>query len=51
MEPDEGSVTLPKQLFDSIAQQQFCEKLAFSPWNTLPEHHAIGALNRVRKRV
>lgn len=44
-------ITIPAQEFDRIEQQQFCEDLAFSPWNTLPEHRPIGELNRIRKAV
>lgn len=46
-----ATITIPSQQFDSAEQQQFCENLSFSPWNTLTEHRPIGALNRVRKMV
>jgi catalase len=46
-----ATITIPAQRFDTLEQQQFCENLSFSPWNALPEHQPIGALNRVRKMV
>jgi catalase len=46
-----ATITILKQQFDSKQQQQFCENLSFSPWNSLEEHQPIGALNRVRKFV
>jgi len=46
-----AKITLLKQKFDSSEQQQFCENLSFSPWNSLEEHRPIGALNRVRRIV
>lgn len=46
-----AKITIPPQIFDSPEQQQFCENLSFSPWNSLDEHRPIGALNRVRKLV
>lgn len=46
-----ATITIPKQEFDSVEQQQYCENLSFSPWNALEQHRPIGALNRVRKVV
>ena len=46
-----AKITIPKQQFNTDHQQQFCENLFFSPWNTLEQHRPIGALNRVRKIV
>ncbi|NQZ53080.1 MAG: catalase family protein [Piscirickettsiaceae bacterium] len=46
-----ATITIPQQQFDTAKQQQFCENLSFSPWNSLAEHKPIGALNRVRKVV
>lgn len=46
-----ATIIILKQVFDTPAQQQFCENLAFSPWNALEEHRPIGALNRARKFV
>jgi catalase len=44
-----AKITILKQQFDTPEQQQFCENLAFSPWNALEAHRPIGALNRARK--
>ncbi len=46
-----ATITIIKQQFNSVEQQQFCESLSFSPWNTLEQHRPIGALNRVREIV
>jgi len=46
-----AKITIPAQKFDTPEQQQFCENLSFSPWNTIEAHRPIGALNRVRKLV
>jgi catalase len=46
-----AKITILKQQFDTIEQQQFCENLSFSPWNALEAHRPIGALNRARKWV
>jgi len=27
------------------------DRMAFNPWNTLPEHRPLGAVNRVRNKV
>jgi hypothetical protein len=42
-------IVIPPQTFESPAQMEFCENLAFNPWRTLPEHRPLGGLNRVRK--
>ena len=44
-----AKISILKQTFDTLEQQQFCENLSFSPWNALEEHRPIGALNRARK--
>jgi catalase len=46
-----AKITILKQQFDTLEQQQFCENLSFSPWNALEAHRPIGALNRARKWV
>jgi catalase len=46
-----ATITIPNQSFDTKKQQDFCENLAFSPWNSLDEHRPIGELNRIRKKV
>ncbi len=44
-------VVIPKQVFDSPAQDRFCQDLSFNPWHALPGHEPVGGLNRVRKAV
>ena len=46
-----ANISILKQTFDTVAQQQFCENLSYSPWNALEAHRPIGALNRARKFV
>ena len=46
-----ATVKIPRQNFDTPAQQSFCENLSFTPWHSLPEHKPLGAPNRVRKSV
>ncbi len=42
-------IDIPPQTFESPAQLEFCENLAFNPWHSLPQHRPLGGLNRVRK--
>ena len=42
-------IRIPPQSFESPAQMEFCESLAFNPWQSYPEHRPLGGLNRVRK--
>jgi hypothetical protein len=44
-----ATVEIPPQPFESAAQTEFCENLAFNPWNSLAEHRPMGGLNRARK--
>ncbi len=46
-----AKIEILKQVFDAPAQQQFCEDLSFNPWNALPAHQPLGALNRARRTV
>jgi hypothetical protein len=46
-----ATVTLYPQKFDAPAQTTFVENLAWTPWNCLPEHQAIGGINRARQLV
>lgn len=48
---DIATITIPSQIFDTNEQQEFCENLSFSPWNSLDAHRPIGQLNRIRKQV
>ncbi len=44
-------IYIPKQRFDSPAQQAFCENLSFTPWHSLPDHRPLGNINRIRRVV
>lgn len=46
-----ATLTIPRQTFNSRAQQEFCENLSFSPWHCLPDHQPLGGINRVRRQV
>ncbi|NOR18934.1 MAG: catalase, partial [Xanthomonadales bacterium] len=42
-------IHIPPQSFESPEQMEFCENLAFNPWQSLPDHRPLGGINRVRK--
>ena len=42
---------IPQQDFDSPAQRDYGEYLAFNAWHSLPEHRPLGSFNRARRRV
>ncbi len=46
-----ASIDIPRQRFDSAAQQSFCENLSYTPWHSLPEHRPVGNINRIRRVV
>jgi hypothetical protein len=46
-----ATITIPKQEFNSDVEREFCEQMSFSPWNGLPAHRPLGAINRIRKAV
>ena len=46
-----AQVTIPRQEFDTKAQDDFCENLSFTPWHALPEHEPVGVMNRVRRAL
>jgi hypothetical protein len=48
---DVASIRIPRQTFDTDAQQTFCENLSFTPWHALVEHRPVGGVNRLRKAV
>ncbi|RPH55293.1 MAG: catalase, partial [Acidobacteria bacterium] len=48
---DVATIRIPKQRFDSEAQQTFCENLSYTPWHALAEHRPVGGINRIRKVV
>lgn len=46
-----ATIHIPAQVFDTPAQNQFCENLSFTPWHALPEHKPLGVTNRLRKVI
>ncbi len=46
-----ADIVIPKQSFDSAAQQTFCENLSFSPWNGSIDLRPAGGINRIRLAV
>ena len=44
-------ITIPKQTFDTPAEQTFCENLSYTLWHTLPEERPVGGINRMRRSV
>jgi hypothetical protein len=46
-----ASIRIPKQVFNTADQQEFCENLSFTPWHSLAEHRPIGGMNRLRQAV
>jgi hypothetical protein len=44
-----AKIRIPRQEFDSLAQLQFADVLAFTPWHCLSEHRPLGNINRSRK--
>lgn len=46
-----AKVTIPKQSFDTQAQNQFCENLSFTPWHGTQDIEPVGGINRLRKAV
>jgi hypothetical protein len=46
-----ATIIIPKQTFDTPAQNAFCENLSFTPWHSIIEHKPLGVTNRIRKIV
>ncbi len=46
-----ATISIFPQKFDSPEQNAFVENLVWTPWNSLPEHAALGGINRARKPV
>lgn len=46
-----GTLTIPKQTFDTAEQNKMCEHMSFTPWHSLPEQRPLGNLNRARFAV
>jgi len=46
-----ATVDLPPQVPNSADRLELAENMAFTPWNTLPEHRPLGGVNRARRVV
>jgi len=46
-----ATIRIPSQAFESADQMNAAEKIAFNPWNALPEHQPIGGMNRARRAI
>jgi hypothetical protein len=46
-----ATIRIPKQVFDTPQQNEFCENLSFTPWHALLEHKPLGVTNRLRKVI
>jgi hypothetical protein len=46
-----ATLRIPRQVFDTPEQNEFCENLSFTPWHALPEHKPLGVTNRLRKVI
>jgi Catalase len=44
-------IRIPRQVFDTPEQSEFCENLSFTPWHALQEHKPLGVTNRLRKVI
>jgi catalase len=44
-------IEIPPQVFDTDAQNAFCENLSFTPWHATDDHRPLGRMNRTRKVV
>lgn len=44
-----ATIKIPAQKVNTAARNNYCERLSYNPWQALPEHQPLGALNRVRK--
>jgi hypothetical protein len=46
-----ATIRIPRQVFDTPEQNEFCENLSFTPWHALQEHKPLGVTNRLRKVI
>lgn len=46
-----ATLTIPAQVFDTPAQNEFGENLTYNIWHSLPQHRPLGSINRCRKLV
>jgi catalase len=45
------TIPAPQPDINSEEHKAYCEKLAFTPWHSLPEFQPVGSINRLRKSV
>ena len=46
-----AQLCIPKQCFDTEAQNIYGRDLSFSPWHSLAEHKPLGGINRARRVI
>lgn len=46
-----ADIEIPMQKLEAGPDDRVAETLTFSPWNTLPAHEPLGAINRARARI
>lgn len=46
-----ATIKIPAQTFATDAQDQYCERMSFNPWRTLPVQRPLGNLMRARLKV
>jgi hypothetical protein len=44
-------VYIPRQDFDTPAQNEMCENLSFNPWHGLTDHQPLGKVNEMRREL
>jgi hypothetical protein len=44
-------IRIPAQRIDAPGREQFCEQVAFNPWNCLADHRPLGSMNRARRDI
>ena len=46
-----AKLKIPRQVFDTPAQEAFNRNLKFNPWHSVPEHRPLGSQSRTRRRL
>ncbi|TAJ73200.1 MAG: hypothetical protein EPO51_06070 [Phenylobacterium sp.] len=46
-----ATLKIPRQVFDTPAQEAFNRNLKYNPWHALPEHRPLGSQGRTRRRL
>lgn len=46
-----ATLHIPRQVFDTPAQNTYGRELSFNPWHSLPEHRPLGGINRARRVI